>query len=677
MTARLYSLAIGKDFLDPNTTHVDKTAPDIVRALSKFFVIPLAHADYSALPAREKAEWKKKSNYVIGGAFGGKKKAADCQYRSLVTLDLDALTPETAKQSVEALRSTGAHCFVYSTASHTAEKPRLRAIVFLRDNVLPQAYKNLVDYFANLLPPGAVSSESRVLSQIMYKGAHCSDVQPYFKELKGEPFDASKVPDQSPDLTDRPSQCTRSEDVPGIVGRVAARYGSDLDAAILELDLPYRRSSTGATCGEFENRYSFTGGEGADGAVWYSHDQRLWSHHGTDPAREANASIFDLVRLHRFNPAGDDASLPINERASHRAAEAYFLERFPEMAPKVASADEMEVVPAEVPRVADPKRFRVTPIEDFRAGAPQEWHIEGTLPKAALAVIYGASGSGKSFVVFDMVAAIARGIHWRGLETSKSECVYICAEGAQGFRKRIQAYEKHNNVSLAGRMGIISDAPNLLEAADVGDLIAAIKEFGTPKVVAIDTLAAVMPGGNENESAAVGRLIANCNAVGRATGATILLVHHSGKDATKGARGWSGLRAAADAEMEVVREGEARAISVTKSKDDADGKAWGFRLMVVDVGDDLRGRAITSCVVEPCDTSQATGRKVQGRWQARGVQIANAAWEAAGEPVDLATIKAQALEGLTDPKEKDLQRRAIGTLAKRGELAGFLRQEAA
>ena len=77
-----------------------------------------------------------------------------------------------------------------------------------------------------------------------------------------------------------------------------------------------------------------------------------------------------------------------------------------------------------------------------------------------------------------------------------------------------------------------------------------------------------------------------------------MLIHHSGKDSTKGARGWSGLRAAADAEIEVVRANDDRAATFTKVKDGQDGAEFGFRLSPVVVGFDDDGDEITSCVLE-------------------------------------------------------------------------------
>ena len=85
------------------------------------------------------------------------------------------------------------------------------------------------------------------------------------------------------------------------------------------------------------------------------------------------------------------------------------------------------------------------------------------------------------------------------------------------------------------------------------------------------------------------------------------LVHHAGKDASKGARGWSGIKAAVDAEIEVIRDDEngTRTVHVSKVKDGEDGARWGFKLDVVSIGIDQDGDEVTSCAVQMCDTFAA------------------------------------------------------------------------
>ena len=266
-----------------------------------------------------------------------------------------------------------------------------------------------------------------------------------------------------------------------------------------------------------------------------------------------------------------------------------------------ASPEEFESLVDDVQEVdatGEPPRFLFEPVHTFSSTQALPWIIKGVLPKAGLGVVYGASGSGKSFAVLDMGMAIARGAEWRGKKVRQGRVAYIAAEGADGFRKRLAAYAKHNGVDLAEvPMTVLNAAPNLLEKQDAVDVAKGIKASGGADLIVIDTFAQTTPGANENAGEDVGKALGYCKRIHEVTGAMVLLIHHSGKDATKGARGWSGLRAAADAEIEVVREGDARALRLTKSKDGEDGLEWGFALEVVQVDVDEDLEPITSCVV--------------------------------------------------------------------------------
>jgi hypothetical protein len=94
----------------------------------------------------------------------------------------------------------------------------------------------------------------------------------------------------------------------------------------------------------------------------------------------------------------------------------------------------------------------------------------------------------------------------------------------------------------------------------------------------------------------VGLVLKHCKGIHRRTGATVLLIHHSGKDAARGARGWSGLKAATDAELEVTRQPGGRVLRASKVKDGEDGLLFGFELRVVPLGFDEDGDPISSCV---------------------------------------------------------------------------------
>ena len=100
----------------------------------------------------------------------------------------------------------------------------------------------------------------------------------------------------------------------------------------------------------------------------------------------------------------------------------------------------------------------------------------------------------------------------------------------------------------------------------------------------------------------MGAIIAAAKALQAALGGLVLLIHHTGKDASKGLRGHSSLHAALDSALEVTRDGERREWRTAKTKDGADGLAHPFRLEVVDLGTDGDGEEITSCCIVPEET---------------------------------------------------------------------------
>lgn len=274
-----------------------------------------------------------------------------------------------------------------------------------------------------------------------------------------------------------------------------------------------------------------------------------------------------------------------------------------------ASPDEFEVLP-------EPKggRFNIRTHNDFASQVRSvRWIIKDFLPAAQLGVLFGESGSGKTFASYDLCAAVCRGIEWNGKRVTKGRVLYVVAEGVAGFVNRIKAYCHQQGIRPSDiDMDVISDlTPNLLEPAQITDLIKDIKQQQPYDLIVMDTFAQVMPGANENSGEDVGKALAECKRIHRHTGAMVLLVHHSGKDASKGARGWSGLRAAADVELEVLRSDELRSISVTKLKDGQDGTQIGFKLHTVILGEDEDGDDITSCIVEYTNTGRATKEKGQ------------------------------------------------------------------
>lgn len=203
--------------------------------------------------------------------------------------------------------------------------------------------------------------------------------------------------------------------------------------------------------------------------------------------------------------------------------------------------------------------------------------------------------------------------------------MYVVAEGAGGFRNRVQAYANHHGIGLADvPLGVINAAPNLIERKDAVALAKSVLKSGGADVIIIDTLAQTTPGANENSGEDMGKVLSHCKDIHRVTGALVLLVHHSGKDSSKGARGWSGLRAAADVEIEITRSEALRTAKVTKQKDGEDGQHWNFVLDTVTLGMDEDDDLITSCVVNydvPQEAFTVTKKEPPRHWQKTALAV--------------------------------------------------------
>ena len=293
-----------------------------------------------------------------------------------------------------------------------------------------------------------------------------------------------------------------------------------------------------------------------------------------------------------------------------------------------------------------------------------EYHIDGLLPKAEIVLVYGASSSGKTFLVTDMLCAITRGADWNKLHVEKGRALYIAAESAGNYRKRLRAYRSAFNVPWKDLPFVIGAAPNLADEKDAAYLARAILDFGCVDLMVIDTLAASTPGADENSGKDMGKVMDHCRFIHRQTGATVVLVHHAGKVAAAGARGWSGLRAAVDAELEICRSGDYRSVTVTKLRDGEDGARYHFKLSPVNLGVDKRGRDITSCVVEHIDEpAKLASTKPRGKYETRVYSVVRALVSGSEDGVDFSDARACAIDEISkdpnDARERDRIRKGV------------------
>lgn len=251
------------------------------------------------------------------------------------------------------------------------------------------------------------------------------------------------------------------------------------------------------------------------------------------------------------------------------------------------------------PVVPNTARYKLLGSKELRNLPPIDWRIRHVFPTLGVVAVYGHSGSGKSFLALDMAAAIAEGKMWFDHRVLPAPVAYVVLEGEAGFRLRFEALEAYCGRTMPDGLRLMLQAMQITKPQDVADL-AAVMSPGA--VVFIDTLNRAAPDSDENSSKDMGMILEGAKRLQGLIGGLVVLIHHTGKDGERGMRGHSSLFAAMDAAIEVKRskgDPDRRAWSLAKSKDDADGKSHGFKLITVQLGNDADGEPVSSCVIEP------------------------------------------------------------------------------
>lgn len=243
-----------------------------------------------------------------------------------------------------------------------------------------------------------------------------------------------------------------------------------------------------------------------------------------------------------------------------------------------------------------------------------DWAVHEVMPKKGIAAVYGQSGTGKSFLVMDMCAAIATGRPWFGRDVEKTGIAYFVLEGSGGLPRRLKAMHSAMDDELPKNFLFSANPVDLrLDAMTVCNAIREQEhEIG---VVVIDTLNQSAPGIDENSSKEMGDIRSAIGKIQSELDCLVILVHHAGKDSDKGMRGHSSLFAAMDAVVKVSSEATGKAWHIEKSKDGLSGERIPFELEIVKVGEDKKGRPVTSCVI-------SKGEESNGKIPARSDQRA-------------------------------------------------------
>lgn len=272
------------------------------------------------------------------------------------------------------------------------------------------------------------------------------------------------------------------------------------------------------------------------------------------------------------------------------------------------------------------------------APAKTNWLIQKYLDQNSTALIFGPSGSGKSFVAIDLGLSIAaEKKDWHGHKIAQDGAVfYIAGEGVDGIKKRRKAWLKSNRIDVAIPFFVTNGPVQVLDEKSIADLEFRIDELKLkhkvdPALIVIDTLNRNFGDGDENSTKDMTLFISSIDRIRRRyDNCSVLIVHHSGKSDTHNARGASALKASMDWEYELSMNGDGvLTLKNTKVKDYGSPPKISFKLEKVMLDwKDADGIKLDSCILKQVANPSSTKKEDQKPLNPKDILVFEALKEA-------------------------------------------------
>ncbi|HEK9985574.1 TPA: hypothetical protein TVN94_000012 [Streptococcus equi subsp. zooepidemicus] len=298
-------IAYGSSCFVKKWTNKEISFDDLCKRLSTTIYTSETKEEYPKLPKSEKDRVKDKGGFVGGSLKGGSRKGENVECRSMLTLDVDQADIDFIDRFTMLCTFT---CCLYTTHSHTKEKPRLRIIVPLSRNITPEEYVAVSRYFASDWEIDMFDECSYRPQQLMYWPTTPSNGDFVFEKVSGTILNPDDILLAHPEWTDPTLLPTSSRESvargisdkkqadplekEGIVGAFNRAF-YPINTVIEELLSDIYETS------DMENRYRYFESQSQPGLLIHE-GKFAYSHHAKDPAYLKLLSAFDLVRIHKF-----------------------------------------------------------------------------------------------------------------------------------------------------------------------------------------------------------------------------------------------------------------------------------------------------------------------------------------------------------------------------------------
>jgi hypothetical protein len=366
---------------------------------------------------------------------------------------------------------------------------------------------------------------------------------------------------------------TRSDDRFNIVAALKSEGASKLEVASIIM------------AGEFDDHVgSYVGNEvreGRNGKVLI--EGKLGGEGGTfnlrNIAREYERAPTYADSSKHFGVADDDEQTPEKEATKRKGL-------------TLLSIDEIDAIPFD----------------------PNAYLIPNLIKKGNTGFVFGEPGGGKTAIMLDLACRLSAGIKWHRKTLKRTGVLYVAAENPDDVYTRMKAWrswmrDKGNDVGEMA-FAVTPDIIDLSDPKSVKAIIKAAKQMSDKCGVAcgmivVDTFNQSIGLGNENETADMTRVTNNMNLIARETGATLIAVHHTGKNKSLGMRGSIVLKANTDFSICVAdKQFRFDPASGSKLRTAAAGAPLKFKLHTIKIGENEDGESITTVVGEPDDAKK-------------------------------------------------------------------------
>jgi hypothetical protein len=243
-------------------------------------------------------------------------------------------------------------------------------------------------------------------------------------------------------------------------------------------------------------------------------------------------------------------------------------------------------------------------------GMPRpEWLVRGLLLRNSLAAVFGPKGQGKTHYTLALALELARGGEWNGRKLLAAPVLYLVGEGSPSFVERLEAWQEFHQEPLPEMFhsAHLEPVPQLVEPSEMKALSELVKRrFGTTTtngLVVLDTFQTATVGLDEISGRDVTLALEELQGLRRATGSTVLVVHHAGKDLGKGQRGHSSLGASMETELEITKASGSTTVKakLVKMRAAADGSEREYKLNYVMLEPTLEDKAEALALGEPAE----------------------------------------------------------------------------